>query len=116
MSDLLQDSITGDFVFTDGALTIVDGAEQVAQDIARRLKTFQGSWFLDLTIGVPYFSEILAKDPERAAAALQAEILGADGIIRLESFDLQVGIDRQAIATFTAQSKLGPIQAKVTIP
>ncbi len=35
--------------------------DAIAQAISIRLKTLAGEWFLDTTIGIPYFTEILGK-------------------------------------------------------
>ncbi len=49
-----------DIDWNDFRLT-TDNAESVAQKIKIRLKRYQGEYFLDTTIGVPYFQEILKK-------------------------------------------------------
>lgn len=36
-------------------------SDSIAQAISIRLKTLAGEWFLDTTIGIPYFTEILGK-------------------------------------------------------
>ena len=45
---------------------LVEGANQTAQQIKIALLTFFGEWFMDTTIGVPYFEQVLIKSPEKA--------------------------------------------------
>ncbi len=67
----------GDLAIELFDLALVDGREQVAQRMKTRLKTFLGEWFLDTTVGVPYFEDILVKNPdtELVNAVLQEQIL-----------------------------------------
>lgn len=58
--DLLLDS-KGDLAIVNGDLVLTDSSNNTAQAIRRRLCTFQGEWFLDESIGLPYFDDILGK-------------------------------------------------------
>jgi len=58
--DLLISS-TGDLAIVKGDLLLTDSSNNTAQAIRRRLSTFQGEWFLDESIGLPYFDDILGK-------------------------------------------------------
>jgi hypothetical protein len=58
--DLLLDA-TGDLLVTDGDLALTDSNTNTAQAIRRRLCTFAGEWFLDESIGLPFFDDILGK-------------------------------------------------------
>jgi hypothetical protein len=53
----------GDLDTSTGDLQIISGIPGVIQDIMTRLKMFQGEFFLDQTVGVPYFQEIFVKNP-----------------------------------------------------
>lgn len=118
MSDFLQDS-RGDIVFTDNALTFVIGADEVAQRVTQRLRTFLGEWFLDLDIGVPYYQEILVKNPSSTIieGRLKAEIIGTPGVIEIEEFELEVDNElRQATVVTRIISVDGPIELEVQSP
>ena len=51
----------------------------LSQRITHRLQTFKGECFLDREIGVPYYEEILKKNPV---------ISGVDGVDKILSLDL----------------------------
>lgn len=79
----LKLSETGDFILTSGS-------EAVAQDLMQRLQFFLGEWFLDVTLGIPYFEQIFVKNPNlpNLEALLINQILSTPGVIRLNSFTL----------------------------
>lgn len=64
------------------------GAPPVLQSILQRLRTFRGEWFLNKNLGVPYFQQILTKNPNRAAidGLLQGTILSTPGVLRLTEY------------------------------
>lgn len=88
---LAIDGTTNDLFFrNDGSLAIVTEAEAVGQHIRQRLKTFQGEWFLDRNVGVPWLDRIFAKqyDPVIAEAVTKDSILATDGVVSIESFSV----------------------------
>ena len=121
MSDLLQETTgltKGDLKFTNNALTIVDGPVETGQRISQRLNTGLGEWFLDLTVGVPYFERILQKNvnPRTAEDAVKREIILTTGVTRLESFSLLVDPQlRKAKIDFHARSREGEISGSEII-
>lgn len=64
MKTLLLD-VTGWDLLTDAANNIAVASEPYAfaQDVASALRTFLGEVWYDVTLGVPYFQEILGKTP-----------------------------------------------------
>lgn len=64
MTDFLLNPC-GDLDYTDGKLTIVTGVDAVRQRWLIYIRTFLGEWFLDQSIGVPYFQRILSKGISR---------------------------------------------------
>ena len=88
MSTFAMNETTKDFLFENGDIVLVTGAEEVRQILLSRLRTFRGEWFLDTTVGVPYFEEILVKDPSisRADSTLKDIILTTPGVIELQEF------------------------------
>lgn len=70
----------------------VEGPEEIRQHLGQRLQTFLNEWFLDLSIGLPYFEEILIKQPNQAGieSIFIDEILNCPGVIRLLDFSLDL--------------------------
>lgn len=67
----------GDLLIENGLLSLVRGADALAQRLELRLALVRGSWFLDLDQGVPYVEQVLVKNPDidAVAAVLRAECL-----------------------------------------
>lgn len=64
--DLYLDPTTRDLAITpEGLMRLTSGVpESAAQRILITLLMFAGEWFLDLRAGVPYYQEILVKNPD----------------------------------------------------
>lgn len=62
----------------------------LTQRIKCRLLTYQGECFLNRDRGVPYFSEVLKKNPDlgRVRALLLAEVLDVPGVKKVTKFDI----------------------------
>lgn len=89
------DEATNDLHFTaDGDLIISRDAHAVGQHARQRLQTFEGEWFLDGTVGVPWLTQILGHkyDPALAEAVVKARLLGTDGVTGINAF--AVSFDR----------------------
>lgn len=112
MSDLLQNTY-GDLEFTNNALTFVEGADEVVQRLRQRLRTFFGEWFLDTSLGIPYFQEILKKKPQQGVvdAILKKEIVNTPGVIKLLEYAYVVDSSaRTSTLAFKVLSVDGPIE------
>lgn len=61
--DLKLDSLDHDLMFVDNDLVVTQTeSESLAQRLIVKLKTFRGEWFLDETVGIPYFQSIFGKN------------------------------------------------------
>lgn len=112
MSDLLQDTY-GDLTFTNNSLTFVEGADEVVQRLRQRLRAFLSEWFLDTSLGVPYFQEILKKNPQQGVvdAILKKHIVTTPGVIELLEYAYVVDTaGRTSTLTFKVLSVIGPIE------
>lgn len=113
----LQLDTTGDLELTSAGddLVLVDGGEAIAQDVRTRLRTFQGEWFLNPDIGMPYFQKILGQKPRYAflVAIFTDAISQTPGIIKISDLVLDFnGEDRILSVNFKADSTAGPIEYK----
>lgn len=101
MKDLLLDK-NGDLVVnpTTG-VTITDS---VVQAITIRLKWFFQEWRFAPQYGVPYFEEILVKNPNnlRVRQIIRDEILSVEEVEQVTKLDITVKPNRKALITFSA--------------
>lgn len=84
----------------------------LCQRIKHRLQTFRGECYLDRSVGVPYFSEVMKKNPDlrRIRALLTSVVAGVEGVAKV--LELGVVFDpktRHMTATFRAQADDGTI-------
>lgn len=86
----------GDIDVSKQDLQLTSGIDAVMQSVRIRLQFFMGEWFLDTTQGVPYFQQVLVKNPDLNALAsiFRNVVLGTPGIKSLTQFSLDH--DRQA--------------------
>lgn len=79
-----------DLIVDEDGLVLVYEAQAVGQHVRQRLMTFQGEWFLDKNVGVPWLVRILGNkfDPDLAESVVKAEILKTDGVREITSFSV----------------------------
>lgn len=90
MSDLsLTDDLSG-LLIKNGDLVLTTNSDAVKQHVTQRLRMFTGEWFLNLSEGVPYFQNILVKNPnpDIVDSLLKDTILSTPGVDELLSFNL----------------------------
>ena len=112
MTDLKLDQLTHDLVIEDGDLVLVTDAEALIQNLKIRLYTFYGEWAFDTTQGVPYFEDILVKNPNisNIQAVLKSVILETKGVTKLTAFVFEYDPKaRSASLNFTVESEFGTI-------
>lgn len=78
----------GDLLVVDGDLVLVTGAEEIRQNIVQRLRVFLGEWFLDINDGIPFFQQILVKNPDQGKIddLLINRVTGTPGVVQLLDF------------------------------
>lgn len=57
----------GDLDTSTGDLVLLSDVDAVRQDVDIRLQFFRGEWFLNLDEGIPYYEEVLVKNPKLGA-------------------------------------------------
>jgi hypothetical protein len=117
--DFRLDPTTGDLDLSGGrGLGLVRGAEAVVQSASVRLQFFSGEWFLDLGAGVPFFRDILVKNPSFPVveAALRTALEEAPGIGEIrEMFLARVTPDRELSVRWRATTSLGEFIAAIEV-
>jgi len=110
-------SPTGDM--TIGQPWYINSPQAVEQTISTRLKLWLGEWFLDVSDGTPYLTEVLGerygKTPD---AAIKARILGTPGVTQLISYSstFSGSSTRQFTVNATVQTQYSVTPIAVSIP
>lgn len=88
----------GDYTFGQQSGNFLTNApEAVAQAVKTRLGLIQGEWFLDITTGTPYNSQILgAGTVSMYDHAIQTVILGTVGVLRIVDYASGVNPETRA--------------------
>lgn len=109
--------IDGDLVLTSDENEL--GTNPILQDCVQRLSFFWREWFLDNTQGLPFYQQILIKNPDLAKidALFINVILGTPGIESLlsYSFDLNT-VTRTLTVKFKANTSSGVIDWTGDVP
>lgn len=100
-------------------LPLVSGIDQISQNLNIRLRFFLGEWYLDTTVGVPYYQFFFVKNPNRIQVEtfLKDEIIRTPGVIELTSFSSDFkGTTRDFSVKFSAQTESGETAIEATLP
>ena len=103
---------SGDIEIIDGNMSIARGSEALRQQLETRFRSFRGDWFLDTRIGMPYFQEILIKNPDFVAVRgiFREAILETPGVLEIQKFDLDFdGLTRRLSVSFSVRTEEGLI-------
>lgn len=89
----------------------------IRQALQIKLKWFLGEWVFNPNLGVPYFEDILIKNPNQAIIEkdIREQILSVEGVTGIDS--LSLSLDRQSrnlICKFIAQTTEGEIESEVS--
>lgn len=109
----------GDLALENGDLVLLENADAAQQLLRQRLRMFFGEWFLDTGKGVPYFQEILKKQPNAIAvdSILKTTILETPGVIQLLRFNFDYDAATRSLSLdFAAQLSSGVIEFNEEIP
>jgi hypothetical protein len=119
MIDFALDPNTGDLVFEDFDFALVGAVDQIAQNLAIRLRFIQGEWFLNILAGVPYYQYFFIKNPNQIQVEtfLKNEISNTDGIIDITSFSSDFdSINRKFKVNFGCRSVNGNLEMEQILP
>lgn len=78
------------FVDASGNLAVATDADAVGQLCKQRLKTYLGEWFLDQTVGVPWFQQVFVRPFNEAVAdsIVKRTLLRTLGVRALTGFEM----------------------------
>lgn len=99
-------SPTGDYQFGRAGIFLQDSPATVAQAIKTRLLLWSGEWFLDLTEGTPYETQILGHGTQDTRdVAIKSRIVETPGVVELLSYSSSVSgrsmkVDAQVLTQF----------------
>lgn len=111
--DLALATATKDLDFANGDLYLLEGNDAIAQHVEQRFKTFLAEWFLDETVGVPYFDYIFQKNPNPVVvdAVLKQTALLSPGLVEILTWNLTLDpAARELSLDFQARSEEGFIE------
>jgi hypothetical protein len=101
-----------DFLLKQHDVAIINGDialcasdhDATAQTVAVRLKTLSGEWFLDTSVGLPYFTDVFGhKRSERYMQQLIATEIGKiPGVKQLDNITVHIDDHRTAHISFSA--------------
>lgn len=115
--DLKLDT-NGDLLFINGQSPVVsEAAEDLAQRLTIKLKTFKGEYFLNLDTGVPYYQSVFGKQRSKAAvdAIFQEQILAEPDALEITQFDSSIdAATRQYSLSFRVRTESG-VTDEITI-
>lgn len=124
MNDLLLDldvnsASYGDFLISGGDIQgTPNQLTAIQQHILQRLRTFQGEWFLDNTVGIPFFQQILVKNPNIGTVngLFISEIRNTPGVASLTKYGFVVDTPKRRItASFRALTTSGVVDYSGTL-
>ena len=85
------DEIYNDFRISNGDLVLVQGADNVVQQIRITLKTELGEWFLNTNFGLPYYSSTKNIN-DNSTPGIQVESFDFQGIGTQSEVNISLGV------------------------
>lgn len=101
---------TGDMKFGNGGSDfLVNSPAAVAQLVETGLLLWRGEWFLDLTVGTPYMTDVLGYGTKALYdIAIQNQVLGTQGVTGISSYSSTFNsAARSLTVTMTVQTQFG---------
>jgi len=95
---------TGDLDLTGHRLNITTGEEAIEQNLRIRLRFFLEEWFLDTRQGIPYFREVLIKNPNLLLlqSIFRTAILDTTGISAVTQLTVELDKPTRSLSLFFA--------------
>jgi len=119
MMDIALNPQTHDLDIVTFDLYLIDGIDQIAQNLNITLRFFLGEWYLDTLVGIPYYQYILIKNPNQIQvdSFLMDAIYDTPGIQNITAYSSAYnGNTRQYNVNFTASTIDGETEIEVLLP
>ena len=89
-----------DIDVSSGSMVLLSGKEAIRQHLLIRLRFFLRDWFLDQAEGIPYFEDILIKNPQTNVirAIFEKVILGTPGVSAITSLNMDLDIPTRVLS------------------
>lgn len=113
----------GDLLLAGGDLVLTNDADArgqncVLQDLTFRLRTFAGECFVNTTLGVPWYQQLLGPygKPSLTDAVLQNVVLSTPGVLQLTDWSTTTDRVRRVVhVTFRAVTASGQVDYRDTV-
>jgi len=118
MKDLALDKDTHDLIYTGSDLLMVDELDQIEQSLKERLLFYRQEWFLDTTSGIPFYDDILVKNPNvpNIENIIKAEIMDTPEAIELLSFKSEFDAPARSYSvSFSLRTEFGVASLELSI-
>lgn len=104
----------GDYTLDNANAFFVDTPEAVAQAVLTRLRLWRGEWFIDITDGTPWNTEILGKRQggKNPDTAIRSRILQTKGVTEILSYSSTFDGETRK---FSVSATVGTIYGTATI-
>ena len=113
MIDIALDPLTNDILLVEDSAQLVSGVDQIAQNLAIRLRFIRGEWYLNTLAGIPYYQYFFIKEPNQIQVEtfLKDEIVGTNGVLEITSFESNYSAsNRKYNVTFGCKTVDGTVQ------
>lgn len=118
MSDIYLNPSTGDIdLSTKQPILITEIATAVRQRLHIRLNTFEGEWFYDSYVGVPYFQDILGHKYSKSIIdnTLRRTIIETEDVVELVEYSSSFNPSSRTFnTTFTVTVSNGDLVSVTT--
>jgi hypothetical protein len=109
--DLLLDRTSHDLQIVGYDLALVEDIDLIRQRIKQRLLLVLGEWFLDTSIGLPWYQEIFKKSTsqERVKALLINQITQTEGVNKILDFQFSYNSSNRGLTVDFRVDTIGGI-------
>ena len=103
---------TGDLDLTGHRLNLIEGTAAIEQQVRLRCRFFLAEWWLDERLGVPYFRDILIKNPniELVDSLFRNAVRTTPGISAVNKMEVSIDAATRTLSvSFTATMDTGEV-------